>query len=94
MFSEHHGDGGSGGGGLVSKSCPTLATLWTAAHQAPLSMDSPGKNTGVGCHFLLQGIFPTQESNPVSCITGRFFYRLSYEGGRVKTLAPSLSSVL
>ena len=25
--------------------------------------DSPGKNTGVGCHFLLQGIFPTQESN-------------------------------
>ena len=26
--------------------------------------DSPGKNTGVGCHFLLQRIFPTQESNP------------------------------
>ena len=26
--------------------------------------DSPGKNTGVGCHFLLQGIFPTQRSNP------------------------------
>ena len=23
-------------------------------------LDSPGKNTGVGCHFLLQGIFPTQ----------------------------------
>ena len=29
-------------------------TPWTAAHQAPLSRDSPGKNTGVGCHFLLQ----------------------------------------
>ena len=28
--------------------------------------DSPGKNTGVGCHFLLQGIFPTQGSNPGS----------------------------
>ena len=27
-------------------------------------MDSPGKNTGVGCHFLPQGIFPTQGSNP------------------------------
>ena len=27
------------------------------------SWDSPGKNTGVGCHFLLQGIFPNQESN-------------------------------
>ena len=26
--------------------------------------DSPGKNTGVGCHFLVQGIFPTQRSNP------------------------------
>ena len=24
----------------------------------------PGKNPGVACHFLLQGIFPTQESNP------------------------------
>ena len=24
-----------------------------------------GKNTGVGCHFLLQGIFPTQGSNPL-----------------------------
>ena len=26
-------------------------------------MDFPGKNTGVGCHFLLQGIFPTQGLN-------------------------------
>ena len=26
--------------------------------------DSPGKNTGVGCHALLQGIFPPQELNP------------------------------
>ena len=26
--------------------------------------NSPGKNTGVGCHFLLQGIFPTQGLNP------------------------------
>ena len=29
----------------------------------PCPWDSPGKNTGVGCHFLLQGIFPTQGSN-------------------------------
>ena len=40
------------------------ATLWTVAHQAPLSWDSPGKNTGVGCHALLQGIFLTQGLNP------------------------------
>ena len=29
-------------------------TPQTAAHQAPRPWDSPGKNTGVGCHFLLQ----------------------------------------
>ena len=34
------------------------------ACQVPLSMDFPGKNTGEGCHFLLQGIFATQGSNP------------------------------
>ena len=39
-------------------------TSWTTACPAPLSMDFPGTNTGMGCHFLLQGIFPTQESNP------------------------------
>ena len=37
-----------------------FATLWTVAHQPPPSWDSPGKNTGVGCNFLLQGIFLTQ----------------------------------
>ena len=36
---------------------------WSVARQAPLSMDSPGKNTGVGCHALLQEIFLTQGSN-------------------------------
>ena len=40
-----------------------FATLWTVAHQAPLSRDSPGKNTGVVCHVLLQGIFPIRGSN-------------------------------
>ena len=36
--------------------------LWTIACQAPL-WDSSGENTGVGCHVLLQGIFPTWGSN-------------------------------
>ena len=40
------------------------ATPWTVARQAPLSMDSPGKNTGVRCCFLLQGMFLTQGWNP------------------------------
>ena len=35
--------------------------------------DSLGKSTRVGCHALLQGIFPTQDQTWVSCITGRFF---------------------
>ena len=40
-----------------------FATPWTVARQAPLTMDFPGKITGVGCHFLLQGIFLTQGLN-------------------------------
>ena len=43
-------------------------TLWTVACQAPLSLDFPGKNAGLDCHFLLQGIFPTQGSTHVSCV--------------------------
>ena len=35
--------------------------------------DSPGKNTEVGCHALLQGVFPTQGSNPGLHIVGGFF---------------------
>ena len=36
--------------------------VWSARLLRP--RDSPGKNIGVGCHFLLQGIFPTQGWNP------------------------------
>ena len=39
--------------------------------------NAPGQYTGVGCHFLLQGIFPTQRSNPicyVSCIAREILY--------------------
>ena len=50
---------------LVTQSCLTLATLWTIVCQASLVHgDSPGKNSGVGCHAFLQGISPTQGSNP------------------------------
>ena len=40
------------------------ATPWTAVHQAVCPWNSPDKNTIVGCHFLLQGIFLTQGANP------------------------------
>ena len=38
---------------LTAQSCLTLCNLMDSAHQDPLSMNSPGKNTGAGCHFLL-----------------------------------------
>ena len=41
-----------------------FATPWTSPPGSSVHGDSPGKNTGVGCHALLQGIFPTQGSNP------------------------------
>ena len=53
------------------------ATQQTAAHQAPPSLGFPGKNTGVGCHFLLQSVKVKSESevaqscrtlsNPMDC---------------------------
>ena len=41
----------------------SLATPWTVACQVLCPWNSPGKNTGVGCHFLLQEIFLTQGLN-------------------------------
>ena len=52
---------------------------WTVAHQTPLSMNSPGKNTGVGSHSLLQGIFPTQGSNPGLLHCRQVLYQLSHQ---------------
>ena len=42
--------------------------------------DFPGQDTGVGCYFLLQGIFPTQGSNLGLLHCSRLFYWLSYKG--------------
>ena len=65
---------------LVTRSCPTLVIPWTAALQASLSMESPGKNTGVGSHSLLQGISPTQGSNWGLLHCRQILYQLSYQG--------------
>ena len=54
-----------------------FATPWTVARQAPLPMDSPGQNTGVGCHALLPGIFPTQRWNPGPPSCRQILYRLN-----------------
>ena len=41
--------------------------------------DSPARNTGVGCHALLQRIFPTQGSNPGLLYYRQILYRLSHQ---------------
>ena len=52
---------------LVAQSCLTLCNpVDCSPPGSSVHGDSPGKNTGVGCHFLLQGIFPTQGWN--SCL--------------------------
>ena len=53
--------------------CPTICNPVIYSLPGSYSWDSPGKNTGVGCYALLQGIFPTQGSNPGLWHTGRFF---------------------
>ena len=47
----------------VSQSCPTLCDPMEPTRLLS-PWNFPGKSTEVGCHFLLQGIFPTQGSNP------------------------------
>ena len=58
--------------------CPAVSdSLWPhGLYPARLlcPWDSPGKNTGVGCHFLLQGILLTQGLNRVSCIGRQILY--------------------
>ena len=50
---------------LATQLCLTLCDLMDCSLPgSSVLADSPGKNTGVGCHALLQGIFPTQGSNP------------------------------
>ena len=48
--------------------------------------NSPGKNTGVGSHFLLQGIFPTQGLNPGLLHCRQILYILSHQGSPVRIL--------
>ena len=65
---------------LVAQSC---LPLWDPVDYSPpgssVHGDSPGKNTGVGCHALLQGIFPTQGSNPSLLHCRQILYHLSHQ---------------
>ena len=57
---------------------PLLATTWTVAHQAPLSMKSSRQEYWSGCS-LLQGVFPTQWLNPDLLDCRQILYYLSYQ---------------
>ena len=50
------------------------------AHGLYSPWNSPGQNTGVGSHSLLQGIFPTQGSNPGLLHCRQILYQLSHKG--------------
>ena len=63
------------------QSCPTFCDPIDCSPPMFLCpWDSPGKNIGVGCHALLQGIFPTQESKLLRvmspAVEGKFFLPL------------------
>ena len=66
---------------LVTQLCPTLCNPMNCSPPgSSVHEDSPGKNTGVGCHALLQGIVPTQRSNPVLPHFRWILYLLSHQG--------------
>ena len=66
---------------LVTQSCPTLCDPMDCnLPGSSVHGDCPGRNTGVGCHALLQGIFPTQASNPGLPHWRHTLYRLIHQG--------------
>ena len=66
---------------LVAQSCPTLCDPTDCSPPgSSVHGYSPGKNTGVCCHALLQGIFPTQGSNPSFLHRRWILYHLSHQG--------------
>ena len=65
---------------IVAKLCPSLAAPWSVATRLLCPWDFPGKNTGAGCHFLLQEIFLTQGLNPGVLHCRQTLYHGSLQG--------------
>ena len=66
---------------FVTQSCLTLCDPMDCSSQgSSVHGDSPGRNTGVGCHALLQGIFQTQGSNRGFLHCTLILYHLSQQG--------------
>ena len=69
-----------------SKSCSvTLDSVGPHGLYSP--WNSPGQNTGVGSCFHLQGIFPTQGSNPGLLHCRQILYQLSYQGSPILNIS-------
>ena len=70
---------------LVTQSCPTLCNpIDCSLPDSFAHGDSPGNKTGVGCHALLQGSFPTQGLNPDIPQCRQILYHLSHQGSPIK----------
>ena len=67
------------GGGLVAKSCPTLATPWTVACQAPLSMGFSRQEYWSGLKFPSPGDLPNPGIEPRSSALQADSYQMSYK---------------
>ena len=65
-----------------------FVTPWTEAYQTSQSMGFSSKRTGVGCHFLLQGIFLTQGLNPGLPHCRQTLYPLSHQGSPIVSYNP------
>ena len=77
---------------LSGLSCPTLCNpMDCSPPDSSVSGDSPGKNTGVGCHALLQRLFPTHGLNPGLPDCEWILYCLESSGKPENTGAGSLS---
>ena len=75
---------------LVAKSCPTPCdTMDCSLPVSSCPCDSPGKNTRMGCPFLLQGLFLTKGSNP-----GLPHRRVSVQFSSVAQLCPTLCDLM
>ena len=66
---------------LVTQSCQTVCDpMDCTLPGSSVHGDTSGRNTGVGYHVLLQGVFPTQESNPGLPHCRLILYRLNHQG--------------
>ena len=71
----------------VGQSCPTLCNLMDCSPARLLCPRNSGtKNTGVGCHSLLQGLCPTPGLNLGLLRCRQILYHLSYQGGPHKKI--------